>query len=116
MAARILVVDDDPTLVGLLTDILTEEGHAVAGAGDGDEALALIPRLRPDLLLTDLMMPRLSGLDLIRRARLPAILLTAGTPPPALPPRTDLLTKPFDLDALLALVAAHLDAVVPAGE
>ena len=63
--ARILVVDDDPAVREMLTDILSAEGHRIAEAGDGQEALVAIRRAPPDLVVTDLLMPTMGGLKLI---------------------------------------------------
>ena len=117
-SARILVVDDDPTVVAVLSEVLEDERYRVRSARDGAEALATIEEECPDLLITDIMMPRLSGLEVLERIRsreapvgphLPIILITAAPPRLALPPRTRLLPKPFDLASLLDLVAGMLD-------
>jgi two-component system, OmpR family, response regulator MprA len=113
MGATILVVDDEPALVDVLMAVLAFEGYRVQGAPDGLVALALVARARPDLLVTDQQLPYLDGVTLITRLQaapdggMPAILVSAGAPP-LLPPRTTFLAKPFDLDHLLALVAARL--------
>lgn len=64
--ARILVVDDDPLVVGLLTDLLTADGHEVETAPDGLIALERIAERPFDLILSDLRMPRLDGIGLYR--------------------------------------------------
>jgi two-component system, NtrC family, response regulator AtoC len=64
---RILVVDDEPALRKTLSAILADEGHVVLTAADGEEALARLPEEQVDLILTDIRMPRLGGLELIRR-------------------------------------------------
>jgi type IV pilus assembly protein PilB len=66
---RILVVDDDPPLLEILQDILTGDRYEVTVAADGEEALAKVHQSRPDLILTDLQMPRLDGLGLLRKLR-----------------------------------------------
>jgi len=66
---RILVVDDDPTLVEIVAEILAEDHYEVLTAANGHDALALVYREHPDLVLTDLQMPRLDGLELLRRLR-----------------------------------------------
>jgi Tfp pilus assembly pilus retraction ATPase PilT/CheY-like chemotaxis protein len=80
---RILVVDDDPALREILRDTLEGERYEVAEAADGNEALAAIYRARPDLVVTDLKMPGLDGLELLRKLRgdlstcqIPVIFLT----------------------------------------
>ena len=80
-AARILIVDDDPNLLVLLADQLRADGYEIATARDGDEALRRLQSSWPDLLIIDMMMPRMDGLSLAReikaRADLPIIVLSA---------------------------------------
>ena len=85
--AKILVVDDTPQNVKLLTDLLTVKGYAVVTAVNGKEALARIAADKPDLVLLDVMMPGLSGYDVCRRIRedpqtalLPVALVTSLDP------------------------------------
>jgi two-component system phosphate regulon response regulator PhoB len=119
MTDRILIADDEPGIAGALASILEDEGYAVTRAADGAEALALCERDGPDLLITDQMMPNLTGVALIARLRqreraarpaprpLPIILMSAALSVAATPP-TVFLAKPFDVDHLLALVARLL--------
>jgi len=78
---KILIADDDRLVRVMLTDLLSEIGHAVVQAENGAEAVSLCAREIPDLLILDFLMPKLSGLDAllqIRRSRpVPAVLLTA---------------------------------------
>jgi len=80
-AARILIVDDDPNLLVLLADQLRADGFETATARDGEEALRRLRSGWPDLLIIDMMMPRMDGLTLAReikgRADLPIIVLSA---------------------------------------
>ncbi len=80
-APRILVVDDDPNLLVVLADQLRADGYDVSTARDGVEALRRLEHAWPDLLVIDMMMPRMDGLTLARevkdRADLPIIVLTA---------------------------------------
>jgi two-component system OmpR family response regulator len=69
MTHRILVVDDDPHIRDLLTFALGRAGMTVAEAGDGEAALCLVEQEVPDLMILDINMPRLDGLDLCRRLR-----------------------------------------------
>src|SRR5436190_2896512 len=80
-APRILIVDDDPNLLILLAEQLRADGFEIQTARDGDEALRRLRTGWPDLLIIDMMMPRMDGLTLAReikgRADLPIIVLTA---------------------------------------
>ena len=114
---RILVVDDEPNIVELLRLYLEKEGFAVIAARDGDEALALHHRHDPDLVILDLMLPKLDGFDVCReirrRGETPVLMLTArsddvdsivGLELGA----DDYVTKPFNPRALVARVKAIL--------
>jgi len=83
---KVLIADDDRLIRIMLADLLGEMGHAVVAAENGVEALNLCGRESPDLLILDLLMPRLSGLDALHAMRragctAPAILLTAISDP-----------------------------------
>ncbi|KJS56871.1 response regulator transcription factor [Streptomyces rubellomurinus] len=117
-AARLLVVDDEPALRDALESSLAFEGYEVATATDGYEALESVERDKPDLVLLDIMMPRMDGLTAVRRMRsrgdtVPVLMLTARD---AVGDRVtgldvgadDYLAKPFELDELLARVRALL--------
>ena len=69
MSACILVVDDNATNLKLAAEVLTLEGHVVVAAGDAEEALATLVSLRPDLILMDIAMPGMDGLELTRRLK-----------------------------------------------
>ena len=69
MAARVLVVDDDPATVELLQEFLVGKGYEVSTAGDGAEALRKVKEERPHLILLDIQMPRMDGLEVLRRLR-----------------------------------------------
>ena len=75
------MVDDEPIVVDVLERYLSREGFEVATAHDGEEAVAAFPSFRPHLVLLDLMLPRLDGLEVFRRLResdhVPVIMLTA---------------------------------------
>jgi two-component system, OmpR family, response regulator MprA len=108
----ILVVDDDPAIRDALALLLKEEGCVVHAAPDGLAALEVVARDSPDLVITDLYMPKLDGVGLIARLRserpdLPLIVLSAGirvSPPDGVP----FFAKPFDSEHLLATVTSLL--------
>lgn len=81
MAAKILVVDDEPPIVNMLAYNLKQANYEVVTARDGEEALTVARREQPDLLILDLMLPYLDGLDVCRTLRrerdVPIIMLTA---------------------------------------
>ena len=114
--ATILVADDEPPIVDLLRDLLEEEGHTVLGAFNGREALVLARRERPDLVLSDVMMPLMDGVQLAARcgrsrsARGVVVILmsAAESPDLAAAGAVAFLAKPFDLDEVTRLVARHL--------
>ncbi len=81
-AVKVLIADDDRLVRTILTDLLGEIGHTAVAAENGVEAVALCQREKPAVVVLDLLMPRLSGLDALRQMRDagydgPAILLTA---------------------------------------
>jgi DNA-binding response OmpR family regulator len=117
---RILVVDDEQDLVWALRHSLSDEGHEVLTAYDGLEALAVARHHRPDLVILDITMPRLNGLQVCRKLRrdptlaaVPILFLTVRN---AIEDRIrgldeggdDYLTKPFDLGELKARIRALL--------
>ena len=118
--ATILVVEDDPGAAESLRYVLEDEGHTVIAAGTGEEGLSLAGRERCDLVLTDLKLPGLSGLDLVKRlhtarARLPIILMTAhGTTEVAIEATRhgafDYLLKPFEMPMMLDAIQRALAA------
>lgn len=114
MPATILVADDEIPIAELLADLLEEVGYRVILAYNGADALQILEREQPDLLVTDNMMPRLSGVQLIahlqqqERLAIPVILMSAVKPEPQ--PPVPFVPKPFDLDHMLDLVAKLLPA------
>ncbi|WP_131743146.1 response regulator transcription factor [Actinomadura roseirufa] len=116
--ARILIVDDEPAVRESLSRSLAFEGYAVAEAADGLAALERVGLERPDLVVLDVLMPRMDGLTTCRRlralgARMPVLMLTArdmvGDRVTGLDAGADdYLAKPFELDELLARVRALL--------
>lgn len=111
----ILVIDDEPGITELLTDILEYHGHPVMVANDAEEALDIIQVQRPDAILVDLMMPSIDGLSLaltLRRTprgrQIPLIAMSASDSALALADRTGdfdaHIGKPFENDELVAIV------------
>lgn len=121
--ARILVVDDEPDLVALIQHHLVREHYEVATANDGERALAEARTRLPDLILLDLMLPGIDGLEICRRLRadartkhIPIIMLTAkGEESDAvvglMQGADDYIRKPFGMKELVARIAARLRAV-----
>ncbi|GAB3693670.1 response regulator transcription factor [Actinocorallia lasiicapitis] len=116
--AHILVVDDEPAVREALVSSLEFEGHQVSEAGDGVDALRMAEKARPDLIVLDVLMPRMDGLTACRRLRTqgdhtPVLMLTArdmvGDRVTGLDAGADdYLVKPFELDELLARIRALL--------
>jgi two-component system OmpR family response regulator len=115
---RVLVVDDEPTLAELVTMALRYEGWEVRSAGNGLTAVRLARDFRPDVVVLDVMLPDLSGLDVLRRLRehtpnLPVLFLTAKD---AVEDRIagltaggdDYVTKPFSLEEVVLRLRALL--------
>ncbi|MFH1484679.1 MAG: response regulator transcription factor, partial [Chloroflexota bacterium] len=114
---RILVVDDDPKTAELVKLYLKREGHEVVTASDGTEALRLAQKTHPDLIVLDLMLPGMDGLEVCRTVRgeseVPIIMLTARTTEQDRLRGLDLgaddyVTKPFSPRELAARVRAVL--------
>src|ERR1700686_2472315 len=114
---RILVVDDEPQLTRVLLRSLTTKGYDVRIAGDGEFALQTFHDWPPALVITDLAMPNMSGLELCRRMRavsdVPIIVLSVRgkeqTKVEAVAAGADdYVTKPFRMDELLARIRATL--------
>jgi CheY-like chemotaxis protein len=116
---HILIADDDPAVRSLLHRVLSKEGYCVETASDGRIAMEMVATTLPDLLITDLLMPGLTGWSVFARARrqaaqLPILLMSGarmGVPldTAALPARAVFLRKPIMIDQLLGAVAHLLD-------
>jgi len=118
--ATILVVDDDPRIIGALATVLPDDGHTVVGAASGERALELARSQRPDIIMLDIVMPGMDGLEVLselradaRLAAIPVIILTGrdsreeragGLDRGA----DDYIGKPFDMTELRARVRAVL--------
>jgi DNA-binding response OmpR family regulator len=115
---KILAVEDDPAILRGLTDNLRFEGYEVTTASDGETGYRMQAELKPDLILLDVMLPRMSGLEFCRKLRAqkiqtPVLMLTARSEEPDRVLGLDLgaddyLAKPFSVRELLARVRALL--------
>ena len=113
-AARVLIVDDERDIAETMAELLGYEGYAVALAHDGLHAFEQIPKFEPDVILLDLMMPRMNGFEVLERlratrSRTPVVVVSANQGYEA----SDLkvagkLAKPFRLERLLDAVSAAL--------
>jgi CheY-like chemotaxis protein len=119
-SARVLFAEDDDLVRDIAAETLRYAGYEVIAVADGDEALALLPHFRPDLILSDVRMPRLDGLQLLQAIRrdpelgtIPFILISAkaevadqrlGMSLGA----DDYVTKPYDPRDLLQAIEARL--------
>lgn len=124
-SSLILVVDDSQEMRALIADVLTEEGFEVLVAASGDRALSLMSDRRPNLVITDLLMPGMNGFtlrgEMLQRADLahvPVVVLSAFWQRPSETlDVVDVIAKPLDLDRLLAVVRHALEeALEPAAE
>lgn len=116
--ARVLIAEDEPDLMKALRDNLEFEGYQVIAATDGEAALQAALKENPDLLLLDIMMPKMDGLDVCRKVReagfmIPILMLTAKSQEVDVvrgleAGADDYVTKPFSIRELLARVKAAL--------
>src|SRR5499426_759066 len=118
--SRVLVVDDEPQITRVLRTVLSSQGYQVRTAAEGEAALTNFTEWRPELVITDLYMPHMDGVELCRRIRavsnVPIIVLSVKgeekTKVEALDSGADdYVTKPFGIDELLARVRAALRRV-----
>src|SRR2546429_467051 len=119
-AAKILVADDDQSLVRTLTWILKENGYEVVTAPGGEGLLGKLEDERPNLLLLDIMMPKVDGLQLLARMKADdrfrdvPVLMISSMPPEEATVKSlglgaaDFISKPFRVRELLARVKAHI--------
>ncbi|MEO8631721.1 MAG: response regulator [Chloroflexota bacterium] len=115
---RVLVVDDDASIRELLSTALEEDGYEVVPASNGQDALAVCARWRPDVIVLDLMMPVMDGWTFAKRLRetdqIPIVVLSAANDLARHAHSigaADVVGKPFDLDQLLPKVARAAEAV-----
>jgi DNA-binding response OmpR family regulator len=115
MTKTILIADDEEFIVDLLATLLEDEHYRVLRAYDGEQALLAAQREQPQLIITDIMMPKLSGTELAARLRAqeetgesPPIILMSAVRSAVAIPNTIYLPKPFDIDHVLELVTLLL--------
>lgn len=123
MSLQVLIVDDNATNLKLASEVLEMEGHSVLRAGDANEALAILCNSRPDLILMDIALPGMDGLELTRQlkarpdlAGVPIVALSAfamkGDEERALSAGCDgYITKPINTRTFHAQVKAYLTRV-----
>lgn len=121
MAIYVLVVDDDPGVRGVLQRFLTEQGYTVATAADGESALRMIREAEPDLLLLDVYLPGISGIDVLytlqSEGRVIPTLTFSGMPDDEMARETtllgaeDFIYKPFSLQDLHGNLLGKLAAM-----
>ena len=116
---RLLIIEDEPDLRAYLSKLFTKDGYAVEAMGDAETALTFLESNAPDMVVTDVMLPGQSGLEMLgtlrqdeRKARLPVVVLTARTDHEAALEAfahgaDDFVVKPFNSAELLARVRAH---------
>ena len=118
----ILVVDDEVAIADMLQALLEDEGYHVDTAGNGQAALACVAARRPDIVVSDVMMPNLDGWQLCQALQtdpsfrsIPIILMSAGRPPQLRDgcAYTAFVPKPFNLDTMLRTIADIVAATSP---
>ncbi len=113
----VLVVDDEPSIRDLIVVVLEEEGYRALAASSGVFALHLVATEQPDLVLLDMMMPKMDGRETLRRLRLlpewqntPVVVMSAAVTAANVGDGVAaFIAKPFDLGALLDTIAGVLD-------
>ena len=114
MAKKILIIEDDQDINDMLRLLLTQNGYETVSAYSGTEALMLLTKSKPDLILLDLMLPGLSGEELLPQIKeIPVIVVSAKADVTdkvglLLGGAADYLTKPFDMKELLARITVQL--------
>jgi two-component system chemotaxis response regulator CheY len=115
---KVLIVDDDPNIIGFVKLLLESEGYSVATAGNGQEALDVVKRHQPHVVLLDMVMPIMDGWEFSRRLRadgnenanVVVVVMSASVDARRTSCQigaSGYLSKPFDLDNLLGCVASY---------
>lgn len=125
--ACVMVVEDEEDFLELLKQVLEGEGYYVAGAADGEQAMEMLQNFRPAVILTDIMMPRMNGLELIEQVRktpglerIPIIaasaahsgILTQAQQAGA----NETIRKPLDFDELVGMLNRYVPTHAPIAE
>lgn len=120
---RILVVDDEPAVLEVVCEVLEESGHEVDGVGHPVVVLGLISGMHPQVILIDLMLPELDGLELARQLRCKGLQdtpMVAMSASPAMLQQAvasglfhGVLPKPFDIDAVVQAVERYVPETAP---
>jgi len=115
---RVLVVEDEPRVAAMLSDVLVELGYMATVAVGGAEALQLVPVFEPNVVLLDLLMPEMSGVEVLARLRRDyptlRVVIMSGNEDVEVARATlrdgafDYLSKPFDIHVLARVVAAAI--------
>jgi CheY-like chemotaxis protein len=125
MPYKILVADDEPPIVRLMEFILARHGHQMLTAVNGEQALAMVREHAPDLVLLDIMMPRVDGYEVARTlradpklAQMPIIMLSAKAQEEDIQRGMEVgvdayITKPFSPEHLVEVVQEHMNRVRP---
>lgn len=118
----VLIVDDDPDIREVIAETLADEGFTVLTSGDGQTALDMVIANPPGLIVLDLMMPQMSGWQVIsalqatpRGASIPVVLVSASRDLDHTARQSNVaafLAKPFDLDSLVRVVEQHISPAV----
>jgi DNA-binding response OmpR family regulator len=122
MSKKILIIDDDIHIGNMLEEALSNEGYAVSRAYSGTEAVLVLSQTKPDMILLDLMLPGLSGEEVLPQIKgIPVIVVSAKVD---IDNKVDLLlggaadyvTKPFDIKELLARIAVQFRKISDSGQ
>lgn len=116
---KILVIDDDPTLVKVIQPFLESHGYEVSLAGDGEEGIAQVKKSTPDLIVLDVQMPRMNGYTFVFELKkvasskaVPIIVLTAKEGMAEIfkvEGVKEYITKPFKPEVLLTAIKKHIE-------
>lgn len=120
---KVLLAEDEPTLASIISDTLSEQGFTVSTAHDGEEALDIFSAARPDVVVADVMMPRMDGFEMLKRLRrrgcqTPVLFLTARSSVSDVvrgfeSGANDYLKKPFSMQELIVRIRALAGRVCP---